>query len=227
MCATSLETTPAEIRSFVKNAWMISMTGMTVFNPASWICPASRHGHRPREPGGLTGSEKDFMSLIGAFRREQALSVKLKENPGYAQERYGSDSRKRAEFEARRTAMMNGLISYTDNMLRNNGFNERLHRGNVAPMAGDGEYVAADLAVIFTEIPWTGCRRTYRENRLNFSLGPENGNIYGLSRQLAAGNLTNQMKTNAAAAFDTSLATLYRSGLPATTMNEMGVDAWI
>ena len=69
------------------------------------------------------------MSLIGAFRREQALSVKLKENPGYAQERYGSDSRKRAEFEARRTAMMNGLISYTDNMLRNNGFNERLHRG--------------------------------------------------------------------------------------------------
>ncbi|MFR3754468.1 MAG: hypothetical protein ACLTW9_23365 [Enterocloster sp.] len=46
-----------------------------------------------------------------------------------------------------------------------------------------------------------------------------------MSRQLAAGNLTNQMKTNAAAAFDTSLATLYRSGLPATTMNEMGVDA--
>ena len=36
---------------------------------------------------------------------------------------------------------------------------------------------------------------------------------------------SDQMKTNAAAAFDTSLATLYRSGLPATTMNEMGVDA--
>lgn len=197
------------------------------FNPASLDLSCLKGTDTgPREPGGLTGSEKDFMSLIGAFRREQALSVKLKENPGYAQERYGSDSRKRAEFEARRTAMMNGLISYTDNMLRNNGFNERLHRGNVAPMAGDGEYVAADLAVNLYRNSMDRLQggRT-GENRLNFSLGPENGNIYGLSRQLAAGNLTNQMKTNAAAAFDTSLATLYRSGLPATTMNEMGVDA--
>lgn len=197
------------------------------FNPASLDLSCLKGTDTgPREPGGLTGSEKDFMSLIGAFRREQALSVKLKENPGYAQERYGSDSRKRAEFEARRTAMMNGLISYTDNMLRNNGFNERLHRGNVAPMAGDGEYVAADLAVNLYRNSMDRLQggRT-GENRLNFSLGPENGNIYGLSRQLAAGNLTNQMKTNAAAAFDTSLATLYRSGLPATTMHEMGVDA--
>ena len=197
------------------------------FNPASLDLSCLKGTDTgPREPGGLTGSEKDFMSLIGAFRREQALSVKLKENPGYAQERYGSDSRKRAEFEARRTAMMNGLISYTDNMLRNNGFNERLHRGNVAPMAGDGEYVAADLAVNLYRNSMDRLQGGHTgENRLNFSLGPENGNIYGLSRQLAAGNLTNQMKTNAAAAFDTSLATLYRSGLPATTMNEMGVDA--
>lgn len=178
-----------------------------------------------REPGGLTNSEKDFMSLIGAFRREQALSVKLKENPGYAQERFGSDPRKQAEYEARRMAMMNGLISYTDNMLRNNGFNERLHRGKAAPMAGDGEYVAADLAVSLYQNSMERLQggRT-GENRLNFSLGPENGNIYGLSGQLAAGKVTNQMKSNAAAAFDTSLATLYRSGLPAAAMHEMGMD---
>lgn len=178
-----------------------------------------------REPGGLTNSEKDFMSLIGAFRREQALSVKLKENPGYAQERFGSDTRKQAEYEARRMAMMNGLISYTDNMLRNNGFNERLHRGNVAPMAGDGEYVAADLAVGLYRNSMERLQggRT-GENRLNFSLSPENGNIYGLSGQLAAGKTTNQMKANAAAAFDTSLATLYRSELPVSAMNKMGLD---
>lgn len=178
-----------------------------------------------REPGGLTNSEKDFMSLIGAFRREQALSVKLKENPGYAQERFGSAPRKQAEYEARRMAMMNGLISYTDNMLRNNGFNERLHRGNAAPMAGDGEYVAADLAVGLYRNSMERLQggRT-GENRLNFSLSPENGNIYGLSGQLAAGKTTNQMKANAAAAFDTSLATLYRSELPVSAMNKMGLD---
>lgn len=120
---------------------------------------------------------------------------------------------------------MNGLISYTDNMLRNNGFNERLDKRGVAPMVGDGECVAADLSLELYSSFKNRIEGRAEDSRLRFALAPENGNLYGLQRQLAGGSLTKEMKNNAAAAFDASLSTLYRANQPVTTMQELGTDA--
>lgn len=174
-------------------------------------CMSGRDGER-REPGKLTGSERDFMKLVEDFRRGQAIPMKLRENPDYAADRYQSPAAREAVEMKHRYATV-GATMYMTQVLMLNGFNQTLDSVVPYPILSSTDNAkAASVAAQRYDNYVTGLEHGAPDRKITFSLSPDQANLYGLDKQLAAGNVSPEIKMNAVDMFNSSLGAIYNDG---------------
>lgn len=177
-----------------------------------------------REPGRLTGSERDFMKMVENFRRGQAIPMKLRENPDYAAERYHHPAAREAVEMKHRYATV-GASMYMTQVLMLNGFNQTLDRVVPYPiLSGTDNAKAASVAAQRYDNYVTGLKPGAPDQKIRFSLSPDQANLYGLEKQLAAGNVSQEIKTNAADMFDSSIGAIYNDSDYQERLDMAGVN---